>query len=319
MKKYYYATYLIITLILCLNTVNSSNCNLNPDQIILKCTIPSKYFLQDFTCLNIDCTSKLINKKEVLEIYENNIKKEIILQNNIPLTNINYEPNLIQQLCIETISNNTFKDINEILENYKNNKWNFLSDQKITIEPYSKEAIKSTIEKNQNSEKQLLNCYFFETEEKNGWIFSTKKIRPYCNLKFEQKENCFITSINYFKFAIYLLIHPSYLTFSYLIFILLTTFLSYTIIDTIIYLIKYKELKNFFSPEKEKIILLLILLIPNSFFAGKIINNILYDKFNLLLTPIIGTILFLISALITYFLSCFILYVYKKYLKKYFN
>lgn len=294
--------------------VNSNICSQTEDKIIIQCTIPEKFFLQDFTCLNLNCSDKLINENQILNLYIDNILKTQILRNNLAINNLENDLNIINKICQEKIDNITITKIKNKIKQIETNNHLSISNEKNLVIYNTPENIDKYININNKKKKDIFECntYNINTSSKNKWIIASKKIKSYCILEYNSEFNCYEYKKQKTKLIFFLITNPTWENLGKLIILLTTIFIIYLIYDTIKYLIKKNEFRTFLKINNNKIKYLIVSSIPLSFIYGKIFNKILFENLNIFINQIISLSLMLLGILFTYFIICLIIFIKNK-------
>lgn len=311
MKRLIYSLFVIIILI---QVVNSSNiCTAETDEIVLKCKIDDKIFLQDFTCLNQDCSDKLINKNSYQELYLNNKNtNQIILINSIPILAFKNNYEYINKICSEKLNQETITKIKTELTDYEKNKWKYFSGEKIIIQPYSIETEEKLKNEMEIEKEKLEKCYKEEYNNYNGWIFQTRYKQPYCELVFDNENTCFTTRLSISKFIFFFIFNPTKITLTYFFSTLILLFVIISNSYFIYKLIKENKFEKFIRITRKKIIYFSIMLIPLIYILGLFIGYLVNQRFYIFVNKFYEIIIQVILCILLYYLSCIIIYVQNK-------
>lgn len=314
--KIFFVISILFSSIVISNAANT--CSQESDEYVLKCTIPEKYFSQDFTCLNKDCSLRLKNKYgSFLEFYEGNKLITIILRNNIELNDINQNLKILNAICEEKFSNEELNKLQSELNDYFEYNWRYFSGEKLVVETYSKKKEDSLLQKQKESKKSLEQCYEVKYEKVGNWLISSKQKKPYCDLTYQNENECFTTQVSYSKFATFLIFNPSEATLLYVLYIAIAITILYMLTRLVKDYRKIKKLKKFIKIDKNKIIITAILIVPFTYIYGMIIkyfvNRNYYAPF---LDPTLGLLLTILGVLVIYLIASIIDHHHKKYKKR---
>lgn len=305
---------LIVTLFFALisSAYSINSCVNEPAEFIVKCTVPEKYFRQDYTCFNKNCSDIMYNKGKYQELHINGEFRTNIFQNNIPIVKLKNDLSIIQEICQERIEDETLDKIQDKVDFYFNNIFNYYGEQKLIIAPYELVNIED-FNREIRSSKNFENCYDSSVERVGNWLIGEKKRKSYCDLRYDEENGCFFISKSYPKFIGFLFFNPNIPNSIYLFTLSIIFILIILKVMFVKKLNEKRELDEFFKITNKKIYLKIILLIPLAFIFGSIIDYLLiinrYEEIGLLT----NFLLFLIVIYIIYFISCLIRYIHKRY------
>lgn len=305
MKKIYLFIFAFLISIIVVNS--SAICINKQDEFVIKCTLEDKYFIQDFTCLNFDCSTKILNKGEYQELLIDNSQNATIFNNYIKLTDVYKDLSILNNLCEEKFSQNELLKLDEITKDYFSTPIKSYSGNKHTIEPNFKYRTEELAKIKENKEKDFENCYTIEYEIYDTIIIKKNIRKNYCTINYNLEKDCFQTNLDKEKYGAFLITNP-HKTYNI---ILIYAIFTIIIISSIIFIYKIKQekkLKEFLKPTKNKLLFKLILMIPIFYFIGIIINYIVNKKYYFFMTIWLEIIIILISSAIIYFLSGLIEY-----------
>ena len=305
MKKF--ILLIIVFLITPIIANSSAICINKQDEFVIKCTLDEKYFIQDFTCLNFDCSTKIINKGEYQELIIDNSQNAIIFNNYIRLTDVYKDLLILNNLCEEKFSQNELLKLDNISKEYLSNPIKSYSGDKHIIEPNFKDRDDELAKIKENKDKDFENCYTIEYEIYETILIKKNIRKDYCTINYNSEKDCFQTNLDKEKYAAFLITNPEK---TYNI-ILIYAIFAIIIISSILFIYKIKQerkLKEFLKPTKHKLLFKLILMIPMFYVMGIITNYIVNKKYYFFMTIWIEILVVIISIGIIYFLSALIEY-----------
>lgn len=276
---------------------------------IIKCDIPDKYFIQDFTCLNSNCSIRLdlTKDKNYLFLKDSKINQSIVYKNSFELIDISKNLDFIEQICNKNVNENElllFKQkLNETINNNLNYNISKLNYEKLLISSYSDDNLKISANKRKKSIINYKSCYINDFIITENWIFEEIKIKSYCFLSSGEVK------ISQSKFFLYLLFHPSLTTLYYFFLIFLIAFILFLFYVFKLYLHQQNKLNKFLKINKFKLKFIAISIIPFFYLWGILINLILYEYYDFIYQT--REIFFFIGLLILYYISNIIDYIQK--------
>ncbi len=278
-------------------------------KFIVECTLPEQYFIQSFTCLNTNCTTRIENQITHQNLIIPNKNTSIILQKQINLKELQGQYTILPKLCEEKMSKATLEKIISKINSSLNEK-----NQTISFHMKPKEISKvlDAYSKEEKTQKILHECLIQKTILIDNWIIETKEAKPYCKQELDKEKHCIEITIKKNSFLIYLFSNPNKYSIPYLI----SLFLILIIIGHNI--LVFREMKNhskrneIFKITNFKLIFILTSIIPLTFLIGNIIHIIFYELLLKINPYLIVLISFLISIIITIILSVIVEY-YKKH------
>ncbi len=309
MKKIFLLFFAFLITIIAVNS--SAICVNKPDEFVIKCTIDQKYFIQDFTCLNKDCSAKIINNGQFQELIMPNSQSSIVLNNYIELKDVYKDLFILNTLCVEKFSSVELLILDKFAKEYFSNPIKSYSGEKHTIEPNFKNRIEELNSIQINKDSNFDDCYTIKTDVYETLIVKTNIRKDYCTIKYNEKLDCFETNLVKEKYAAFLISNPEK---TYNTLLIYSIIIALTIIF-VLFMYKLnseKKLKEFLKPTKRKIIVKLILLIPVFYIIGIIINYLINKKYYFFMTFTLEILIILISIIIIYFLSALIEYYFIK-------
>ncbi|MDA3856609.1 MAG: hypothetical protein PF569_10225 [Candidatus Woesearchaeota archaeon] len=267
---------------------------------IVKCNIPAKFFKQSFTCLNDNCSYKFENQGEVLVSTSLN-DSNYVFKNFFRLEDIDYNLDLIDNICEDSISDSTIEMISNELSLQKK----IYVDDELVIFPIQEDYLKTFNVKESKYNLNFKNCYDIDSENFDGWMFETREFRDYCYL-----DDLNETQISQRKFFVYLVKNPSSYIFYYFVLFMIFSFSLLILHRFKIDLYRKGILKRFFRIDRTKLRVFGILFLPFMYVWGIFINFIFYEFYVVIfgLKEILG----FIGVLVLYYFSLVIVYHFGK-------
>ncbi len=296
-----------------IQTVFSLNeCTSIADEYIVKCNIPESYFIQSFTCLNKDCSDKLEKNENFLDLYIDNKKTSVIFQNYINIHDLKNNLGILNNICIEKFDEEALIVLENKLEIYDKNKWEFVSGSKYSITPYNEDNFNKQISNYNQKEKYLEQCFNSKPEKIKNWVITSKTKKTYCETTYDDENKCFSTEVNNTKFILFLILNPSWNSFLYIFYFLFATLVIILILDTIFHLFKNKKMKEFIKIDKDKTLWFSIFSIPTLYVYGSIIGYLANKRFYWYINEFSLIILITVGMISLYFIVCLVFYFKKE-------
>ena len=279
---------------------------------IVQCTIPKQYFIQDFTCLNSNCSIRIENRETHQNLLIPNKKTSILLQNYIELKHIYPHIEILNTLCKEQFSSSVLSKISLIIEEKNTTHESKFSGEKLLIQPLNYNTVDEYTLQLEKDIKQLDECYITKITIYENWIVTSKEKKTYCEIQFNSENSCYETIIKKGSFLNFIFSNPNSTTLPYVLFIFLFLSLVGSSFLFTKNLKKEKKIKQFFTITKTKILIKLILFVPILHSIGFILNYLVNVKYYFYISNTMQMIITIISILIIYLLSSLIEFIINK-------